>query len=127
MATNSFNFDSFNAIMKDANSGLRLFLALQQLQEVERVMRRFKSPLAREMADIVDELTDLREKNKQYLAKRENTTSGEVDNATTTGGAMTQASTSADSGDNPTAPKIPVDRTIVEGDLAPKQDETTTV
>ena len=80
MATNSFNFDSFNNIMKDANSGLRLFLALQQLQEVERVMRRYKSPLAREMADIVDELTDLREKNKQYLAKRENTTPSNVDN-----------------------------------------------
>ena len=80
MATNSFNFDAFNSIMKDANSGLRLFLALQQLQEVERVMRRYKSPLAREMADIVDELSDLREKNKQYLAKRENTTPANVDN-----------------------------------------------
>lgn len=83
MATNNtFNFDSFNEIMKSANSGLRLFLALQQLQEVERVMRRYKSPLAREMADIVDELSDLREKNKQYLAKRENTTPANVDNPT---------------------------------------------
>jgi hypothetical protein len=126
MATNSFNFDAFNSIMKDANSGLRLFLALQQLQEVERVMRRYKSPLAREMADIVDELTDLREKNKQYLAKRENSTSGELDNATLPNGSMTQASATTDSGDNPSAPKIRVDRTIVEGDLAPKQDEVTT-
>jgi len=80
MATNSFNFDSYNEIMKSANSGLRLFLALQQLQEVERVMRRYKSPLAREMADVVDELSDLRDKNKQYLAKRENTTPSNVDN-----------------------------------------------
>jgi hypothetical protein len=82
MASSSFNFEAFNSIMKDANSGLRLFLALQQLQEVERVMRRYKSPLSREMADIVDELTDLREKNKQYLAKRENTTPANVDNPT---------------------------------------------
>jgi hypothetical protein len=80
MATNSFNFNSYNELMKEANSGLRLYLALQALQEVESVMRRYKSPLAREMADIVDELADLREKNKQYLAKRENTTSSNVDN-----------------------------------------------
>lgn len=80
MATNSFNFNTYNELMKEANSGLRLYLALQALQEVESVMRRYKSPLAREMADIVDELADLREKNKQYLAKRENTTSSNVDN-----------------------------------------------
>jgi len=98
MATNSFNFTTYNELMKEANSGLRLYLALQSLQEVESVMRRYKSPFAREMADIVDELTDLREKNKQYLAKRENTTDGAIDNATTAGGAMTKASNSADAG-----------------------------
>jgi hypothetical protein len=98
MATPNFDFKSYNETMKQANSGLRLFLALQSLQEVEAVMRRFKSPLAREMADIVDELTDLREKNKAYLAKRENTTDGALDNATLPDGALTQASNSADAG-----------------------------
>lgn len=98
MATNSFNFASYNELMKEANSGLRLYLALQSLQEVESVMRRYKSPFAKELVDIVDELSDLRDKNKAYLAKRENTTSGELDNATSAGGAMTQASNSADAG-----------------------------
>lgn len=98
MATNTFNFQAYNELMKEANSGLRMYLALQSLQEVESVMRRFKSPLSREMADIVDELADLREKNKQYLAKRENTTDGTLDNATLPDGELTRASNSADAG-----------------------------
>lgn len=118
MATNSFNFDSYNALMKDANSGLRLFLALQNLQEVERVMRRFKSPLAGDAVDIVDLVTTLRENNKAYLAKRANTTSGEIDNSTL----APQHSATTDSTDNPETPKVKVDRTIVEGDIAPKQE-----
>ena len=94
MATNTFNFQSYNDLMKDANSGLRLYLALQSLQEVEATLRRFKSPFARELVDIVDELTDLRERNKKYLANREKTTPSEIDD----GSAMTNVSTSADAG-----------------------------
>lgn len=94
MATNTFNFPSYNDLMKDANSGLRLYLALQSLQEVESTFRRFKSPFAREMADIVDELVDIRERNKKYLENREKTTPSEIDD----GSAMTKVSTSADAG-----------------------------
>jgi len=99
MATTSFDFDSYNAAMKNANSGLRLYLAIQSLQEVETVFRRFNSPFAKEMIDLVDELSSLRERNKAYLAKRENSGNTEsLDNATLPGGAMTLASNSADAG-----------------------------
>ena len=99
MATNSFDFDSYNATMKNANSGLRLYLAIQSLQEVETVFRRYNSPFAKEMIDLVDELSSLRERNKAYLAKRENSGNTEsLDNATLPGGAMTLASNSADAG-----------------------------
>ena len=99
MATTSFDFDSYNATMKNANSGLRLYLAIQSLQEVETVFRRFNSPFAKEMIDLVDELSSLRERNKAYLAKRENSGNTEsLDNATLPGGAMTLASNSADAG-----------------------------
>jgi hypothetical protein len=66
--------------MKEANSGLRLYLALQSLQEVESTFRRYKSPFATDLVSIVDELSDLRDRNKAYLAKRENTTSSNIDN-----------------------------------------------
>ena len=98
MATPNFDFKAYNDMIKPANSGLRLFLALQQLQEVESVMRRYKSPFAQDLVNIVDELTDLRERNKKYLASRENSTDGALDNATPPGGAMTAASNSADAG-----------------------------
>lgn len=98
MATSNFDFKSYNDLMKQANSGLRLFLALQSLQEVEQVMRRYRSPFANDIVDIVDLVSTLRDNNKAYLAKRENTTSGDLDNSTLPDGAMTQASNSADSG-----------------------------
>lgn len=99
MATSSFDFDSYNAAMKNANSGLRLYLAIQSLQEVETVFRRFNSPFAKEMIDLVDELNDLRERNKAYLAKRENSGNTEaIDNASAKDGALTQKSNSADAG-----------------------------
>jgi hypothetical protein len=98
MAQSQFDFKQYNDLMKQANSGLRLYLALQSLQEVEQVMRRFRSPFAKELVDIVDELSDLRDRNKAYLAKRENTTSGDLDNSTLPSGSMTQASNSADAG-----------------------------
>lgn len=99
MATSSFDFDSYNAAMKNANSGLRLYLAIQSLHEVETVFRRFNSPFASDMIDLVDRLNDLRERNKTYLAKRENSgNTEELDNATLPGGALTKVSNSADAG-----------------------------
>jgi len=81
MATQKqFDFDAYNKVMKNANSGLKLYLAEQMLQDVQSVMVRFKSPLRNNITDIVDELGQLRVDNKKYLASRETTTSSNVDN-----------------------------------------------
>ena len=99
MATQKqFDFDDYNKLMKNANSGLKLYLAEQLLQDVQGVMVRFKSPLRNDITSIVDELAQLRTDNKKYLASRENTTSGDLDNSTIQGGSMTLASNSADAG-----------------------------
>lgn len=82
MATATFNFKAYNKLMEDANSGLRLYLALQMLQDVESIMRRFKSPLAKDLVDIVDELSALRDANKKYLANRDNQGRPEIEPST---------------------------------------------
>jgi hypothetical protein len=92
--TNSFDFDEYNKVMANANSGLKLFLAERLLQDVQEVMVRFKSPLRKDIDSIVDEVGQLRADNKKYLASREKSSSGEIDNA----GAESPKSTSADGG-----------------------------
>lgn len=68
--TSSFDFDAYNALMNTANSGLRLFLAERMLQDVQATMVRYRSPLIKDITDIVDELEQLRADNKKYLATR---------------------------------------------------------
>lgn len=68
---NSFDFSKYNEVMKNANSGLKLFLAGQLMNDVEQVMRRFDSPYKDQAIDIVDKLTRLRAQNKAYLASRD--------------------------------------------------------
>lgn len=115
-ATNSFNFDTYNQLMKPANSGLKIYLALQLLQDAETNLRRYKSPFAKEVVDLVDELTDLRNRIKASVAKRANSGNTEaIDNQAS----MYNASASTDSTDNPSTPKVRVDHTTVEGDVAP--------
>jgi hypothetical protein len=98
-SSNNFDFKVYNDLMKSANSGLQLYLALQNLQNVEQTFRRFNSPFAKEIIDIVDELNDIRNRNKAYLAKRENSGNTEaLDNASLPGGSLTQPSNSADAG-----------------------------
>ncbi len=114
--TNSFNFDQYNQLMKPANSGLKIYLALQLLQDVETNLRRYKSPFAKEVVDLVDKLTDLRNRIKASVAKRANSGNTEaIDNLDS----MRNASASTDSTDNPSTPAVRVDRTTVEGDIAP--------
>lgn len=69
---NSFQFEMYNALLKGANTGLKLYLAEQMLTDALTVMTRFKSPLAKDLIDIVDEITALREANKKYLSERNN-------------------------------------------------------
>lgn len=84
-----FNFEAYNSLMDSANSGLRLYLAIQQLEQVEQVMRRFNSPFSSDIIALVDAAKKLRDDNKKYLAsrqanteslKKDNTTSGDLDN-----------------------------------------------
>jgi hypothetical protein len=97
--TNSTNFDfaAYYAAIKSANSGLRLFLAEQMLQDVQAVMLRFRSPLVKDITKLIDQVELLREANKDYLAKR-NPATGQ--NAYTTPDEPTAPahSTSADGG-----------------------------
>lgn len=92
--TNDFNFDSYNKLIRNANSGLKLFLAEQMLLDVQQVMVRFKSPLRNDITSIVDELAQLRADNKKYLASRERTANEDIDNSTL----ESPVSTSADGG-----------------------------
>jgi len=75
MATKStqfnFDFDAYDAIMKGAKSGLKLYLAEQMLQDVQEVMVRFRSPLCDDIKSVVDSTNQLRLDNKRYLASRQ--------------------------------------------------------
>ena len=70
--TTNFDFDEYNRLMNTANSGLRMYLAERMLQDVQQVMVRYRSPLIKDITDIIDELTQLRSDNKKYLATRNN-------------------------------------------------------
>lgn len=95
MAENNFDFKAFNSIMKPAKTGLRLFLAIQLLKDVEETYRRFNSPFAREVIDINDELADLRKRVQDYVAKLDNSGNTEkIDNQEE----LKNASSSADAG-----------------------------
>lgn len=69
---NSFQFEMYNALLKGANTGLKMYLAEQLLSDASAVMTRFKSPLAKDMIDLVAEINHLRSENKKYLATRDN-------------------------------------------------------
>lgn len=76
MATKStqstaFDFDTFNGMMKQANSGLKLYLAEQMLSDVYSVMARYRSPLTEDMVSLLDDIQELRDNNKKYLASRQ--------------------------------------------------------
>ena len=70
-SSSQFDFDTYNAVMKGANSGLKLFLAEQLLQDVQEVMVRFKSPLRKDIEIVCNEVSELRDNNKKYLASRQ--------------------------------------------------------
>jgi hypothetical protein len=70
----SFDFEAYNAIVAKAPAGMLLFLAQQSLEKVAYQMSnpRFKNPLAKEVYDLVDELSALRDAYKKEAAVREN-------------------------------------------------------
>lgn len=95
----NFDFEAYNKVMDNANSGLKLYLAERMLQDVQELMVRFKSPLRKDIESIVDELGQLRADNKKYLASRERSTPDTIDNSV----ANMPHSTSADGGPVATA------------------------
>jgi len=69
MARPQFNFDAYNAVMKDANAGLKLFLVTQLLGDVCASAVRYRSPLAKELMDLADEASSVREQWKEIASK----------------------------------------------------------
>ena len=70
----SFDFEGYNAIVAKAPAGMLLFLAQQSLEKVAYQMSnpRFKNPLAKEVYDVVDEISALRDSYKKEAAVRDN-------------------------------------------------------
>lgn len=64
-----FNFDAYNAVMKDANAGLKLFLATQLLGDVASTAARYRNPLLNQLMDLVEEAESLRNEWKAVAAK----------------------------------------------------------
>ena len=70
--SSTFNFETYNDLMKGANSGLKLWLAEQMLTEVLSVMARYRSPLLEDITQIVDGIEELRDNNKKYQSYKAN-------------------------------------------------------
>lgn len=102
MATKStqqtnFDFATFNGLTERAPAGLKLWIAQKMLEDVQMTMLRFKSPLLTETGQLADKVELLREKNKDYLAKRDSAT-GQNAYRTPDEPSTPQHSTSADAG-----------------------------
>ena len=71
-AKNGFDFDSYNAVMKTAGAGLKLFLVQQLMQDIEQTCVRFRNPLTKDISDITDELISVRAEWRKLAEQREN-------------------------------------------------------
>lgn len=56
----SFDFRVYDALMKNAGPGLKLIIAKQLLADVTSSAEHFKSPLAKDLADVTLEVEGLR-------------------------------------------------------------------
>lgn len=70
-----FDFEQYNAVMKNAGGGLKLLIIEQLLEDVEKTCRRFNNPLKKEVSDLLDEVTTLRGKWKKQAEENQRTTS----------------------------------------------------
>jgi type II secretory pathway component HofQ len=91
-ATN-FDFKAYNEVMKNANTGLKLFLAEQLMGDVTQSYMRFKSPLKNDANDIFDELGTLRDAHKKQAANANKQGPADIE--------PNNQSTSADANDAP--------------------------
>lgn len=69
-----FDFDAYNAVMRKANAGLKLFLVTQLLGDVAASAVRYQSPIAKELVNSLDEVSALREEWKAIAAKADRQT-----------------------------------------------------
>lgn len=69
-----FDFNTYNALMAQAGSGLKTHLALGMLNDVLFMLHRYKNPLKGDLSDIVDELDTFKAAMKDAAAKREKST-----------------------------------------------------
>ncbi len=88
MATNQFNFDSYNSLMKTAPTGLKLHLGVQLVKEVMSSLEHFDNPLEAELRVVYHDLKEFhktyKEAAKVASAKRANESerSASIDNST---------------------------------------------
>lgn len=66
-----FDFAAYNAIMQNSSGGLKIYLAVQNLDNIASMLVKIKSPLATEAREIVELLTDFRTKYQQAAKLRQ--------------------------------------------------------
>ena len=69
-----FDFDAYNAVMKGANAGLKLFLVQQMLSDIATTAFRYRNPLDQQLIDLADETESLRTEWKAISAKSQRQT-----------------------------------------------------
>ena len=69
-----FDFEAYNAVMKGANAGLKLFLVQQMLSDIATTAFRYRNPLAQQLIDLADETETLRTEWKAISAKSQRQT-----------------------------------------------------
>lgn len=70
MANNSFNFDKYNKLIKDANLGLKLHLGVQLIKDVVSSLEYFDNPLEAELRPVYIDLKDFHQRYKDEAKKR---------------------------------------------------------
>ncbi len=69
MASNSFDFDKYNKLMKGANTGLKLHLSIQLLKDVVGALEHFNNPLEVEVRPIYNDLREFQVMYKDAAKK----------------------------------------------------------
>lgn len=66
----SFDFTTYNQLMQGSPGGLKIYLALQNIQNIAEMLTRVKSPLEEDAKLLVEMLSDFRAKYREAAAAR---------------------------------------------------------
>lgn len=66
----SFDFTTYNQLMQGSPGGLKIYLALQNIQNIAEMLNRVKSPLEEDAKLLVEMLSDFRAKYREAAAAR---------------------------------------------------------